>query len=35
MDIRFVEESHPTRQAFLELYAATVLDATYNNFDNH
>lgn len=35
MDIRFVEELDPTRQALLEIYAATVLGTPYNDFDNH
>jgi hypothetical protein len=35
MDLRFVEESDPTRQALLEIYAATVLKTPYNDFDNH
>jgi hypothetical protein len=35
MDIRFVEESDPTRQALLEIYTATVLKTPYNDFDNH
>jgi predicted GIY-YIG superfamily endonuclease len=35
MDLRFVEESDPTRQALLEIYTATVLRTPYNDFDNH
>lgn len=35
MDIRFVEEQDPTRQALLEIYTATVLKTPYNDFDNH
>lgn len=35
MDIRFVAEGNPTRQALLEVYAATALRATYNDFNNH
>lgn len=35
MDIRFVDEPDPTRQALLEIYAATVLGAPYNDFENH
>jgi predicted GIY-YIG superfamily endonuclease len=35
MDIRFVEESHPLRQALLEMYVAVALRTKYNNFDNH
>lgn len=35
MDVRVVEESNPLRQALLEMYVAIVLDAPYNDFDNH
>lgn len=35
MDIRYVEETHPIRQALLEIYAATVLGTKYNDFDTH
>jgi hypothetical protein len=35
MDLRYVEELDPTRQALLEIYAATVLKTPYNDFDNH
>lgn len=35
MDIRYVEESDPVRQALLEIYAATVLRTPFNDFDNH
>lgn len=35
MDIRFVEESDPTRQALLEIYTATILKTPFNDFDNH
>jgi hypothetical protein len=35
MDIRFVEEVDPVRQALLEIYVATVLRTPYNDFDNH
>jgi hypothetical protein len=34
-DLRFVEEKDPTRQALLEIYAATVLETPYNDFANH
>jgi predicted GIY-YIG superfamily endonuclease len=34
MDVRFVEESNPTRQALLEIYVAVVLATPYNDFDN-
>ncbi len=35
MDLRFVEEADPTRQALLEIYVATVLQTPYNDFENH
>lgn len=35
MHIRFVEETDPSRQALLEIYAATVLQTRYNSFENH
>ena len=35
MDFRFVEESHQTRQALLEIYCAVALGTPYNKFDNH
>lgn len=35
MDLRFVEEADPVRQALLEIYVATVLRTPYNDFDNH
>jgi hypothetical protein len=35
MDIRFVEETDPVRQALLEIYVATALRTPYNDFDNH
>jgi hypothetical protein len=35
LDLRFVEETDPTRQALLEIYAATVLDTPFNDFANH
>lgn len=35
MDLRYIEESDPTRQALLEIYIATVLKTPYNDFDNH
>lgn len=35
MALRFVEESDPTRQALLEIYAAVVLKTPYNDFDTH
>ena len=35
MDLRFVEEEDPTRQALLEIYAAVALGTPYNDFDTH
>ena len=35
MDLRFVEEADPTRQAMLEIYVATVLKTPCNDFENH
>ncbi|MCL5265523.1 MAG: hypothetical protein M1343_10115 [Chloroflexi bacterium] len=35
MDIRYVEETDPVRQAVLEIYVALVLGTPYNDFDNH
>jgi hypothetical protein len=35
MDLRFVEESDPLRQAFLEMYVAVALGTPYNDFENH
>ena len=35
MDIRYVAENHPIRQALLEIYAAVVLGTKYNDFDTH
>jgi hypothetical protein len=35
MDLRFVEEIDPVRQALLEIYAAITLKTPYNDFDNH
>ena len=35
MDIRFVEEAIPIRQALLEMYAAVALQTPYNDFDTH
>lgn len=34
-NLRFVEETDPTRQALLEIYVATVLDTPFNDFENH
>ena len=35
MDIRFVEETDPVKQALLEIYTATTLRTPYNDFENH
>ena len=35
MDLRFVEEADPIRQALLEIYVAVTLKTPYNDFDNH
>lgn len=35
MDVRFVEERDPVRQAILEVYVAVVLNTPYNDFDTH
>jgi len=35
MDLRFVEEADPLRQAVLEMYVAVALGTPYNDFDNH
>jgi hypothetical protein len=35
MDLRFVEESDPLRQALLEIYVSIVLGTKYNDFDTH
>ena len=35
MDVRYVEETDPLRQALLEIYVAVVLGTPYNDFDTH
>jgi hypothetical protein len=35
MDLRYVEETDPLRQALLEIYAAVVLRTPYNDFETH
>ena len=35
MELRYVEEADPVRQTLLEVYVAVVLEAKYNDFDNH
>jgi hypothetical protein len=35
MHFRWVEETDPNRQCLLEIYTTIVLDARYNDFNNH
>ena len=35
MEVQFVEESEPMRQALLEMYVAVSLGTPHNDFDNH
>lgn len=35
MDLRFIEENNPLRQALLEIYVAVVLGTKYNDFETH
>jgi hypothetical protein len=35
MEVRYVGESHPLRQALLEIYVAVVAGAKHNDFDTH
>ena len=35
MDLRYVAESDPTRQALLELYVSIALQTPYNDFNTH
>ncbi len=35
MNVRFVQEADPTRQALLELYVAIALGTPHNDFDTH
>ena len=35
MDLSFVEEANPLRQAVLEMYVSVALSTPYNDFDNH
>jgi hypothetical protein len=35
MEIRYVEETDPVKQALLEIYVATALGTPYNDFENH
>ena len=35
MDIRYVEERDPVRQALLEIYFALAVNAKHNDFNTH
>lgn len=35
MEVRYVGESHPIKQALLEIYVAVAIGAKYNVFDTH
>lgn len=35
LDLRYVEEIDPVRQALLEIYVATALRTPFNDFENH
>ncbi len=35
MQVRYVEERDPLRQALLEIYVALVLKTPYNDFNTH
>ena len=35
MDLRYVEETDPIRQAILEIYVTVSLNTPYNDFDTH
>ena len=35
MEVRYIGESDPVKQALLEIYVAVVSDAKYNDFDTH
>ncbi|MFQ6609523.1 MAG: GIY-YIG nuclease family protein [Fidelibacterota bacterium] len=35
MDVRYVSEPDPMRQALLEMYVSVCLETPYNDFDNH
>jgi hypothetical protein len=35
MEIRWIQESDPTRQALLEIYVSVVLKTPFNDFDTH
>jgi hypothetical protein len=35
MDVRYIAENDPHRQALLEMYVAIALNTRYNSFENH
>jgi hypothetical protein len=35
MELRYVEEGDPVRQALLEVYVALAVKTKHNDFDNH
>jgi hypothetical protein len=35
MDVRWIQEPDPTRQALLEIYVSVVLKTPFNDFDTH
>jgi hypothetical protein len=35
MELRYIEENNPLRQALLEIYVSFVLKTPYNDFDTH
>lgn len=35
MEVRWIQESDPTRQALLEIYVSVVLKTPFNDFDTH
>jgi hypothetical protein len=35
MQFRWIEETDPNRQCLLEIYVSVVLEARYNDFENH
>ncbi len=35
MDLRYVQEDDPLRQALLEIYASVALETPYNDFNTH
>ena len=35
MELRYIEETDPVRQALLEVYVALAVKAKHNDFDNH